>query len=142
MDVVSPTRVAAPCRFAEIEMAIIGFTGEIFSFLERRTAMGASIKTVATLSIKAEIKPAKSERLTMIHFTSGSPLMILSAIRCGILDSVNKATSPIVPAIIKMTFQSIAKKTSWYGKIRKTTKIAAEMHAISGLRFVKIIIKP
>ena len=119
----------------------MGFTGDMFSFFDNTIAMGASIKTVATLSIKAEIKPAKRDRHTIIHFTFGTSLMILSAMRCGILDSVKRATKPIVPAIIKITFQSMAKKTSLKGSIPKSTKIRADEQATIGLWFVKVIIK-
>ena len=119
----------------------MGFTGDMFSFFDNTIAMGASIKTVATLSIKAEIKPAKRDRHTIIHFTSGTLFIILSAMRCGILDSVKRATKPIVPAIIKITFQSMAKKTSLKGSIPKSTKIRADEQATMGLWFVRVIIK-
>ena len=61
IDVVSPTRVAAPCRLEETAMDRIMGTGEIFSFLQTAIPTGATMRTVATLSTKAEITPAKSD---------------------------------------------------------------------------------
>ena len=61
MEVVSPTRVAAPWRLEETAMDRIIPTGLIFSF--RHTAMptGATMSTVATLLIKAEMTPEKRD---------------------------------------------------------------------------------
>ena len=55
IDVVSPTSVAAPCRLEETAIERIIGTGEIFSFLQIAMPTGATISTVATLSINAEM---------------------------------------------------------------------------------------
>ena len=85
----SPTKVAAPCRFDETAMAMIKGTGLVLSFLHISRAMGAIIRTVATLSINAETIPAKSERATAATITFGTLFMIISARRAGILLSIN-----------------------------------------------------
>ncbi len=90
MEVVSPTSVAAPCRLEETEMQIIGATGEIFSRLQTASATGATMSTVATLSTKAEMIPAKRDSTTTSHFTLCTWLISLSEMRCGILDSINR----------------------------------------------------
>ena len=61
MEVVSPTRVAAPCRLEETAMDRIIPTGLIFSFRQMASPTGATISTVATLSIKALMMPAKRD---------------------------------------------------------------------------------
>jgi len=70
--VVSPTKVAAPCRFEETAIAITLGTGDIFSFFAMVTATGATIKTVATLSTKAEIIPANKAKdiMATLHWVS------------------------------------------------------------------------
>jgi hypothetical protein len=55
---------------------------------------------------------------------------MISASFEGIFESINKPTTPMVPAIIMITFQSTAKNTSLIGKILKITKHAAEASAI------------
>ncbi len=97
------------------------------------TATGATINTVATLSTKADITPANNASATIAHFTFGTQLIILSASREGILDSMKNPTTPIVPAIINITFQSIAAITLSKGKIPRKTNIAAEVKAIYAL---------
>ena len=57
IDVVSPTSVAAPCRLDETAMDRIIPTGLIFSFRQIAMPTGATISTVATLSMNAEIRP-------------------------------------------------------------------------------------
>ena len=61
IEVVSPTSVAAPCRLEETDMERTMGTGEILSSRQIATATGATISTVATLSMKAEISPANSD---------------------------------------------------------------------------------
>lgn len=107
---VSPTKVAAPCRFEETAIAITLGTGDIFSFFAMVTATGATIKTVATLSTKAEIIPANKAKDIMAHFTLGVFAIMISASFEGIFESINKPTTPMVPAIIMITFQSTEKK--------------------------------
>ena len=69
-------------------------------------ATGATIKTVATLSTNADTIPANNAKEIMAHFTFGVFSIIMSANLEGILDSMKRDTTPIVPAIIKITFQS------------------------------------
>lgn len=114
-------------------MAIMLGTGEILSFFAMVSATGATIKTVATLSIKADMMPAKSDNEMMAHFTLGVFSMIISARSDGILDSINNETTPIVPAIIRITFQSTAENTILIGRIPSATKSAADAKAIYAL---------
>ena len=92
IDVVSPTKVAAPCKLDETAILIITGTGETFSFFEIAMPIGASIKTVATLSIKAETSPLNTERTTRAAIPFGILAISPSAILFGILDSENIPT--------------------------------------------------
>ena len=87
-------------------------TGEIRRRLQMASATGAIIRTVATLSTKAEMIPAKSESATIIQSTEWTRRMIMSLRRPGIFDSMKKKTVPMVPAIIMITFQSISRRAS------------------------------
>src|SRR5690606_12681684 len=111
MDVVSPTRVAAPCRLEEMAMAMMLVTGEMPSFSQMVRATGATMRTVATLSTKAEMSTEKRDREIMAHMTLGMRAINRSDSKDGILAAMNKETVPMVPAIIKITFQFMAKKT-------------------------------
>ena len=86
----SPTSVAAPCKFDAIAIAIMLFTGDILSFLDIVSATGATIRTVATLSTKADITPAKSESAIIAHLTLGIFAIMISARSAGIFDSIKK----------------------------------------------------
>lgn len=108
-------------------------TGDILSFFDMVTATGATISTVATLSINADMIPENNESETIAHFTLGTQFIILSARREGIFDSIKNPTTPIVPAIIIITFQSIAAATLFRGKIPKATNKTAEAKAIYAL---------
>ena len=134
MEVVSPTRVAAPCKLDATAMAMMPGTGDISSFLERLSAMGATISTVATLSTNALTNPANRESAMIAHLTLGIRAMSRSASRAGILDSMNRATMPMVPAIIMSTFQSIAVANSFQGRMlrqRKRTPTNAAMYDLN-----------
>ncbi len=126
-------QVAAPWRLDDTDIAIMPGTGDIFNFLDIVSATGATIRTVATLSIKAEIIPAKRDREMIAHLTFGILVIIISARSEGIFDSINSETIPIVPAIIIITFQSTEKKTLFSGMIPRITKSAAEVSAIYAL---------
>ena len=78
-------------------------TGEIFSFLEMASPTGATIKTVATLSTKALITPAKRAKAVTAHLTLGTFVIRSSARRAGIRLSINRVTVPMVPPIISST---------------------------------------
>ena len=67
MAVVSPTRVAAPCRLEETAMEMMKGMGLVFSSFQISMATGAIIRTVATLSTKAEMIPANRLRETAAH---------------------------------------------------------------------------
>ena len=129
MDVVSPTRVAAPCKLDETAMQMSSATGDILSFFAIDSAPGAIIRTVATLSTNADTTPANTDSATATHMTLGVFCSRRSAMRSGIFDSMNSATVPIVPASIKRTFQSMAVKTEARGIAPETTKMTAEMSA-------------
>ena len=112
IEVVSPTSVAAPCRLEETAMQITAGTGEIRRRLQMASATGATMSTVATLSTKAEMIPAKRDSATTIQRTECTREMIMSLKRPGIFDSMKRNTVPMVPAIIIMTFQSISRMAS------------------------------
>ena len=97
------------------------FTGEKSSFFAVASATGAIIRTVATLSMKADISALKSERNMTVHFMLGALLVMISASREGIPESMNRETVPMVPAIIMITFQSMAPGTFDTGSIPRTT---------------------
>ena len=61
--------------------------------------------------------------------------------RSGILDSMNSATVPIVPASIRRTFQSTAVKTDESGIAPETTKMTAETSATYGRFFGRAIMR-
>ena len=85
---VSPTSVAAPCRLEETEMARIMGTGETSSFLHTARPTGAIISTVATLSIKAEMTPAKRDmKMITLRISDDFP-MSMSASLPGIRESI------------------------------------------------------
>ena len=115
-------------------MAMMPGTGEMSSFLERESAMGATMSTVATLSTNALTNPANRESAMIAHLTLGIRAMRRSARRAGILDSMKRATMPIVPAIIISTFQSIAVANSPHGRMpmqRKRKPTPAAMYALN-----------
>ena len=128
--VVSPTKVAAPCKFDETAIAIIKGTGFVLSFLQISSATGAIISTVATLSTNAEMIPANKAIATAAHLTFGTFSIIKSASNSGILLSINKATMPIVPAIISKTLKSIDSTTLLRGNIPLIIKIKAAPSAM------------
>ena len=84
-------------------MEISTGTGEIFNFLEMARPTGATISTVATLSTKALMTPAKRARAVTAHFTFGTLVIRSSARRAGIRLSMNRVTVPMVPPIIRRT---------------------------------------
>ena len=130
MAVVSPTRVAAPCRLEDTAMPMMKGTGLVFSFLQICMATGATISTVATLSTKAEMTPENRDSATAAHMTLGTLSIIRSASSSGILLSINRATRPMVPAIISRTLKSMAPKISFTGSIPVTMKMKAEPKAM------------
>ena len=89
MAVVSPTKVAAPCRLDDTAIAMIKGTGLVFSFLQISSAIGATIKTVATLSTNAEMIPAKRANATAAIWMFGTFSITRSARSAGILLSIN-----------------------------------------------------
>ncbi len=105
----------------------------MLSFFAIFNATGATISTVATLSTNADITPAKMANAIVAHLTSGILSIRTSAISAGIFESMKRDTMPIVPAIISITFQSIAPNTSPAGRIPKITNKAAEPSAINAL---------
>ena len=104
-------------------MEMIMLTGFMFSFLQTASPTGATISTVATLSIKAEITPAKRDMLMVTHMTLGHLSSRMSAIRFGILEAMKKSTRIIVPVIIIRTFQLITDRSCEKGRIPERRKI-------------------
>ena len=128
-EVVSPVRVAAPSKLENIDMQIIGITGDILDFLATTRTIGAIIKTVATLSIKADTTPANTAKTTVIHLILDVFLIIKSDNNSGIFDSINKETVPAVPNIIKRTLKSISPSNLFSGKIPNMINTIAEKSA-------------
>ena len=76
---------------------------KLVAFLAILRATGAIIKTVATLSTKAETIAEKSDKSIVIHLVLLDILIIESDNLLGILESINKLTVPIIPSIINNT---------------------------------------
>lgn len=110
-------------------MQIIGITGDILDFLATTRTIGAIIKTVATLSIKADTIPANTAKTTVIHLILDVFLIIKSDNNSGIFDSINKETVPAVPNIIKRTLKSISPSNLFSGKIPSIINKVAERSA-------------
>ena len=71
-------------------MQMMEGTGEMFRRLQMARATGAIISTVATLSTKAEIRPAKRERARTIHLTELTRAMMKSLSCIGMRESMNR----------------------------------------------------
>ena len=108
----SPIKVAVPCRLLDMAMAIIMFTGLISSFFANARAMGATIKTVATFSTKAEIKPVKIQIKSIAHPVLFDLSTISSAKKAGTLLLIKLSARANVPTKMPITFQFIEKKAS------------------------------
>ena len=93
-------------------MQISMATGEIFNCFATARPMGAIISTVATLSIKAEMKPENREMKTTAHMVLGAMRRSFSAMTSGILEAMKKYTVPMVPKSIISTFQLMAEAAS------------------------------
>ena len=63
-------------------------TGDILSFLQIARPTGATIRTVATLSMNAEMIPENRDMKIVTHITFGATSRSFSAIRLGILESM------------------------------------------------------
>ena len=129
---VSPTSVAAPCRLEETAMEMMNGTGLAFSFRQMERPMGAIISTVATLSTKAEMTPAKSESATAAHLTLGTRSIIRSERSIGIRLSVKSATSPMVPMIMSRTLKSMDGRIFSSGNIPVQINTSPEVSAMQG----------
>ena len=105
-------------------MEMIMATGLMFSFLHTASPTGATMSTVATLSIKAEMRPAKRDMLIVTHMTLGHLSSRISAIKLGILEAIKKSTRIIVPVIIRRTFQLITERRLEKGRIPAIRKIS------------------
>ena len=85
------------------------------------------------MSTNALTSPANSDSAMIAHLTLGMREMSRSASSAGILDAMNIATMPIVPAMIMSTFQSIAVPNSLHGRMpmqRKRNPTNAAMYAL------------
>ena len=80
------------------------------------------MSTVATLSMKAEIRPENRDMLMVTHITLGHLSRRMSAIRLGILEAMKKSTRTIVPVIIIRTFQLITEGSCAKGRIPEMRK--------------------
>ena len=129
IDVVSPTSVAAPCKLDETAMQMRSATGLVPRRVAMASATGATIRTVATLSTNAEIKPANTDSATATHMTFGVFFSSRSAMRSGIFDVMNSDTVPIVPASIIRMFQLISPSAAETGIAPETTIMTAEASA-------------
>jgi hypothetical protein len=115
-------------------MIAIGSTG-MFRRLNKPIAIGATMSNVATLSMKAEMSPEIKASSMIASFKFGVLRIIQSPSAAGALDSMNKDTTPIIPAIISITFQSTIEMTSPTRTIPKTTNSNAEESATQCLYF-------
>ena len=106
-------------------MAMMGSTGEMFSFRAMAMPTGASISTVATLSTKADTSPAKRASTMISRFTLGMAFTRWSLSRSGILERMKRSTVPMVPQSIIRTFQSTAARASPAGTMPMPTNSAA-----------------
>ena len=131
IEVVSPTRVAAPCRLLETAMAMSRGTGLVFSCLATARPTGATISTVATLSTKAEMTPEKTESATAAHWMVGTFCRSFSAIRPGIRLWMKSSTVAMVPASIISTFQLMAPRAADGGRMPMSRNTSAAPRATS-----------
>ena len=84
-------------------------TGESFKFFRNGQGDGRDHEHGCNIVDKGGDQTCKKHDSARIaHFTLGIRSMMASARRDGIFDSMKKNTMPIVPAIIKITFQSMA----------------------------------
>ena len=141
MDVVSPTSVAAPCKLDDTAIERIMFVGLIFNFRQIASPTGATISTVATLSINALIKPANRDIKIVTHITFLDFSRSRSAKRFGIWESIKYCTMIIVPEIIMRTFQLTVAGKSDNGSIPTAKNTMAVASAYSGLYFGFSIIR-
>ena len=130
MDVVSPTSVAAPCRLLDTAIEMIMGTGLVLIFFATASPTGATMSTVATLSTNAEIRPENRLSATMAHWTFGVIFSSPSAMRRGILLSMNSSTMAMVPVSIMSTFQLTACGAAPSGTIPRTRNSAAALSAM------------
>src|SRR3989338_4197163 len=121
----SPIKVAVPCRLEDIAIAIIMFIGFILIFFANDNAMGATIRTVATFSTKAEMKPVNAHVASMAQEVFLVLFTILSAMYAGPRLSMNIFATIKVPTKMPMTFQLIAKKASFKDIVPTRTRSAA-----------------
>ena len=128
----SPMRVAVPCRLLDRAMAIIIVAGFMLSFLARARAMGATIKTVATFSTKAEMNPVSTQMRRIAQAVFLALLTMISAMKAGTRLSMNRSARTRVPTKMPMTFQLIARKASLYDStpVTKRRMLAASATAV------------
>src|SRR3990167_3144725 len=108
----SPIKVAHPCKLLDMAIAIIMLVGLIFSFLAKDKAIGATIKTVATFSTNAEIKPESAQIKSIDQAVFLALSTIISAIYAGTRLSIKISATTNVPTNIPITFQLMAKNAS------------------------------
>ena len=92
-------------------------TGEIFRVLHMARATGATISTVATLSINADTMPEKRDMKMVTYMTFEALSRILSARNAGMLESIKYSTMTMVPEIIIKTFQLMIRGICENGRI-------------------------
>ena len=108
----SPIIVAEPCRFELTAIPIKNGTGFAFSFLATSNAIGATIRTVATFSVKLEIKLAK-----MHMYKSAIPTFFDLPTRCtaknpGTSEYIKSPDNIIVPRNTPITLKFMLKNAS------------------------------
>ena len=124
---------------ANTDTAITKGTGDILVFLAMSKAIGATINTVATLSTNAETIPANAANKMMAHLVDDTLLIIQSANKAGIPDSINSETTTMVPAMIINTFQFIAEEKTLLSSVKPISKNTPAMAmAIYALKLEKI----
>jgi hypothetical protein len=108
----SPIKVAAPCRLLHTAIAIIIFKGLILSFFANDIAMGATIKTVATFSTKAEIKLVNKQMDNTAQAVFLARLTIISARYAGTRLNIKTSATASIPTNIPITFQLTERNAS------------------------------
>jgi hypothetical protein len=112
------------------------FTGLIFNLFASEKAIGATIRTVATFSTRAEIKPVRRQINSIAQAVFFALSTMTSAICAGIRLSIKMSATISVPMNIPITFQLMAKKAC-LGEIALRSKRAAEPQTAIKVLFVE-----
>jgi hypothetical protein len=107
--------------------------GFIFNFLAKDKAMGATIRTVATFSTNAEIKPVRRQMNNIAQAVFLALSTITSARYAGTRLSIKISATSKVPTNIPITFQLTAINASLKEIAPERTSRPAEKKATQAL---------